>query len=620
MATKQTQFNDFTLPIDGYAAFDALSLKGLIINRLNGTGILTDQNFEGSNLSSIIDIVAYAYHVLLFYLNRTGAEATFTTAELYENINKIVKLIGYKPIGDQTAILPFQSTASKLLAAGTYTIPRYSYFTINGTKYSFNKDITFAKTTNDTEVLTNLQDNNVLYQGGYTEYPTYAANGSPFEILTMALVSPKGQNVIIDHFNIDVYVKDNTATTPSWVQWAASQSLFLERPTATKYEIRLNENGRYEIKFGNNVNGKQLNPGDEVAVYYIQSDGTKGEVGPGLLDTNNKFFFFNTPRFASIQTDTTPANLQLITLTQTSALTFKNNDPSTVYAARESVDSIKSNASNTFKSQYRLITADDFITFINKNYNNIISSTQVVNNWDYIQGHLKYYFDLGVTAPNNESRVLFNQVKFADSTNFNNVYVYAVPKLKKTTSLSTRTNYLNAVQKQLILNDLQATKLTTTEVIINDPVYVEVDLGTQTSSTQPDPALISNSTQLVITRSITARRSPQAISQLVASIFQEYFATTKDNLGALISTTELSNQILQLGDIEKIETITTVGNDTYTVPGISLIAYNPIYPYNDYSVISQDTQLPYFKFPYLKDSAIFIQKIAVITPSIQTLT
>jgi hypothetical protein len=147
MATKQTQFNDFTLPIDGYAAFDALSLKGLIINRLNGTGILTDQNFEGSNLSSIIDIVAYAYHVLLFYLNRTGAEATFTTAELYENINKIVKLIGYKPIGDQTAILPFQSTASKLLAAGTYTIPRYSYFTINGTKYSFNKDITFAKTT-----------------------------------------------------------------------------------------------------------------------------------------------------------------------------------------------------------------------------------------------------------------------------------------------------------------------------------------------------------------------------------------------------------------------------------------------------------------------------------------
>jgi hypothetical protein len=149
---------------------------------------------------------------------------------------------------------------------------------------------------------------------------------------------------------------------------------------------------------------------------------------------------------------------------------------------------------------------------------------------------------------------------------------------------------------------------------------VEVDLGIQGSSTQPDPALISNSTQLVITRSITARKSPQAISQLVAGIFQEYFATTKNNLGALVSTTELSNQILQLGDIEKIETVTTIDNDTYTVPGISLIAYNPIYPYNDFSVIGQDTQLPYFKFPYLKDSANFINKITVTTPSIQTLT
>ena len=69
MANPQQQFNDFTLAPDGYAAFDALSLKSLIINRLNAGNIITDQNFEGSNMSSIIDIIAYSYHVLLFYLN-----------------------------------------------------------------------------------------------------------------------------------------------------------------------------------------------------------------------------------------------------------------------------------------------------------------------------------------------------------------------------------------------------------------------------------------------------------------------------------------------------------------------------------------------------------------------
>ena len=127
MATQNT-FHNFNLNVDGYAAFDALSLKNLIIKRLNSNDVFTDQNFEGSNISSIIDIIAYAYHVLLFYLNRTSSESTFTNAELYENINKIVKLINYSPVGNQTAILPFQATATQQLIPETYTIQRYSYF------------------------------------------------------------------------------------------------------------------------------------------------------------------------------------------------------------------------------------------------------------------------------------------------------------------------------------------------------------------------------------------------------------------------------------------------------------------------------------------------------------
>ena len=106
------EFNDFTLEKDSYVAFDAQSLKSLIITRLNSNNFFTDQNFEGSNLSSVIDIIAYAYHVLIFYLNRSAAESTFTTAELYENINKIVKILNYSPIGNQTSILSFLATVS----------------------------------------------------------------------------------------------------------------------------------------------------------------------------------------------------------------------------------------------------------------------------------------------------------------------------------------------------------------------------------------------------------------------------------------------------------------------------------------------------------------------------
>lgn len=610
-------FDNYSLPTDGYVAFDATSLKNLITTRLNTNNIFTDQNFEGSNLASIIDIVAYAYHVLIFYLNRTGAESTFTTAELYENINKIVKLINYNPIGKQTAILSFLATAQATLQTGTYTIPRYSYFTVNGANYSFNSDVTFTKLTDSTEALTELQENNLLFQGVFNEYPTYIATGEPFEIITMTVVDTNGQNVSIDHFNIDVYVKDNTVTSPSWEKWTTTQSLFLERSNSKVYEIRLNENERYEIRFGNNVTGKKLNEGDEVAIYYLKSDGSRGEVGAGLLNSN-KMFFYRSQRFDSIQKDTTPSNLTLITQNQINSINFSNIDASTTFIEREDVKSIKNNATNTFRSQYRLITADDFTNYVSKNYKNIISSVKVVNNWDYLSGHLKYYFDLGVSKPNYESRVLFNQVKFADSCNFNNVYVYAVPRLEKLTSLTTRTNYLNSAQKQLILNDLQSVKLTTAEIIVNDPVYMCVDIGARVPGEQLSP-LIADESYLEIKRDITAKRNPESLKQEISNIFINYFSTLKDNLGLLVSLTEITNQILALPGVNDINTIRTSSGQTFTVPGISILIYNPVYPENDIDITTQDLQLPYFKFPFLNNPLDFINKIKVVTPSIQSL-
>ena len=621
MATNNNQFNDFNLPINGYTAFDALSLKNLIIARLNSSNSYTDQRYEGSNLSSIIDIIAYAYHVLLFYLNRTSAESTLTTAELYENVNKIVKLIGYNPIGYQTAILPFKATATAKFSNGTYTIPRYSYFNINGTNYSFNKDITFTNnnTGGGNVPLTDLQDNNLLYQGTYTEYPTYTAAGAPYEVLQLVIVNPDEQNVILDHFNIDVYVKNSIDPNASWVLWTPSPSLFLEKSNATKYEIRLNENGRYEIKFGNSVTGQQLVANAQVAVYYLQSSGVTGQVGPGTLN-NKPLFYYNTSRFNAIKSNVISPNLKLITPQESANITFSNVDNSTNFVAAENVASIKINAPNTFRSQYRLITPEDFTNYINKNYSNIIASTRVINNWDYVSGNLKYYFDLGVTTPNVESRVLFNQVKFADSSNFNNVYVYAVPKLVKTTSLSTRVSYLNNAQKQLILSDLQNVKLTTAEIIVNDPVYVEVNLGVNVSGQELTPD-IGNATRLVIVRDVTSKTDADSVKKIAAGVFTNYFATTNDNLGLVIDLAELSNQILSIDGVISVSTqYTDVNNQVHSAPGISLLIYNPIYPYNDIHIYTQNIPLPYYKFPYLKDATNFINQIVVnAAPSTQIL-
>jgi hypothetical protein len=160
--------------------------------------------------------------------------------------------------------------------------------------------------------------------------------------------------------------------------------------------------------------------------------------------------------------------------------------------------------------------------------------------------------------------------------------------------------------------------LTTAELIVNDPVYVEVDLGVKSPSETLTPS-IGNDTFLIINRSVTSKKDATLIKQIVSETIVNYFATTKDNLGLLISITDLTNQILAIDGVTNVTTQRTVDGQVYTTPGISLLIYNPVYPYDDINILTQDVKLPYFKYPYLNDSLNFINKITVVTPSIQSL-
>lgn len=114
-------FTEFNLPRNAYTAFDAVSMKQLITNRLKASGQFPDIDYEGSNITGLVEIVAYMYHVLMYYINQTATETLFSQAELYENINKLIALIGYKPQGYQTCLLNFDFTAKSALPTGLYT-------------------------------------------------------------------------------------------------------------------------------------------------------------------------------------------------------------------------------------------------------------------------------------------------------------------------------------------------------------------------------------------------------------------------------------------------------------------------------------------------------------------
>lgn len=606
--------NQFELPVNAYAAFDATNLKSLMQQRLNEGGVFTDQVFEGSFFNSLLDVVAYSYNVLLFYLNKTSNESLYSQSQIYENINKIVKSLNYNPVGNQTCVLSFSAVAPSTLPQNAYTIPRFSFFNVNGINYTFTNDNTFIKSTSEKEVLTQLMDSALLYQGTMVEYPIYVSIGTPYEQFSVAAVSQDGTNEIIDHNSIFVFVKDETNT---WKEWQRVDTLFLQNPNSEVFECRFNENQRYIIKFGNNVYGKQLQQNYQIAVYYLKSDGSSGVIGPDVLN-GSRLFLMNTPQFTQIFNDVkTPQNY--ITSDQAAALQFTNPFSSTSFSDLEDASSIRNNAANTFKSQYRLITTSDFETFVKTNFGNLIYDVKAVNNWDYTADHLRYLYNIGLKAPNLDSRVLYNQVNFADSCDFNNIYIYLVPRIQKTESTLINNNFLSVGLKTFIENKLRPYKMTTSEIIIMDPVYVAVGLGVASNSEITgkllNPDIVKN-TVLNVGRSPDSRISENEIKNRVVTTIKGYFNISNVKLGQQVDLDFLNTRLLNIEGVETITTSRTVNNQLIEKSGLSFLFFNPVYsePAEDIQIVNQNIILPYFKIPYLYDVENIIKQIVVFTP------
>lgn len=589
---------DFTLNKNNYATFDALTLKQLIKQRLNDGGVFTDQIFEGSNISAIIDIISYSYHTLLFYLNNTSSESLFSESTLYENMNRIVKLIDYNPTGYQTSLLSFESEASENITPNLYTIKRYSFFTVNGINYSFNNDISFNKTVNGVENLTNLSEDNLLRQGQYFEYPSQVSIGEDFEVFTVVVEDTKNkQPVFIDSDSFGVYVRD--IDTGKHEFYTETNNIFLLGPDSLSYEKRINENGFYEIKFGNGVFGKKLKIGDQVLIYYLKSDGESGKISPNQLD-GNKINFFTTTQFEQISQDIYDDNLTFLTPQQTQELSFSNKSSSTSPREKEDVEDIRINSKKLFQSQNRLVTEQDYTAFVNKNFSNLVDSLQVVNNDLYIKDYIGYFYNLGLDRPNDDPRFLFNQLKFASSKNSNNVYLFMVPSIRNVDENNIET-FLSTSQKNTIIEAINTQKMINIEIVPQDPVYNAFNLGLQLPNEDLSTDIIDE-TFLVIKRDINERVSVENLKQQVNNIFVNYFK--ERGIGTLLGLSDIKNQILALTGVTNIITRRVSNNLTIETPNISLLSFNNNYPETDIEIISSDIQLPFFKYPFLFNNTI----------------
>lgn len=600
------EITEYSLPNNAYTAFDAVTLRELLVKRLVDKGVFTDQVFVGSNMSSLIDVVAYSYHVLMFYLNQTSSETMFTESQIYENVNRIVKLLNYNPVGYRTPTVGMTVTASSDLPVGSYTIPRYSFINVGGTKYSINRDISFTKSLTTEELIESIGDSNLLHQGEFIEHPVQIAIGEEFETITLPITDSANT---VDSSNLNVYIKSGfDSGDVKWKEFTQTESLFLESPGSLVYEKRLNEKGLYEFKFGNDIYGRKLAAGDEILIMYLKSDRDKGVIGANTLD-KYKLTLYNSSVMSQVLNSIKSEGTTYITFGQSNNLRFTNQFGSTQPSEKEDVESIKRNAPAFFSAQNRLITARDFKQFIDRTYGNVLLDVQVVNNNDYIDGHMKYVMnDLGVSKPNLESRVLYNHVHFSSSTNFNNIYIYAVPRFEMKSSGTKLVTFLAPSVKTSIVNSLDSQKTLTSDPIMMDPVYIALDLGTTLPNEQPTEELRPK-TRLTVKKTKGSQRDNDMIKQEIVNHIVSPFGSNS-RLGQLIDLNTIYNNIISIDGVDDAY-MTRTDDPEYRDAGISLLMWNPIYS-NDISIISQNLKLPYFKFPYLYDDRCLLSKITIV--------
>jgi hypothetical protein len=206
---------------------------------------------------------------------------------------------------------------------------------------------------------------------------------------------------------------------------------------------------------------------------------------------------------------------------------------------------------------------------------------------------------LGLERPNLDAKLLFNQISFNDACDFNNVYVFCVPRLGAIQNENTPIDLFYA-QKQAIIDKLEDYKMITHNVVIRDPIYIGFNIGLNIDG-EKLTSDIKDETKIRITRSQYDMISKEQIKSTVFNLIKEFFSQTNNKLGQVLNFSDLSLQILSINGVQSLETVRTVNSVEYKTSKLSFIYWNPLY--SNYDV---------FQFPFFYEITNLLDRIEVV--------
>jgi hypothetical protein len=300
----------------------------------------SDYNFEGSALSTLIDLLAYNTHYLGMNANMALNEAYLDTATIRSSVVSHAKTLGYTPRSARAPVAYLNVTInnSSLLSA---TVAKGTKFTttVDGDQYAF--VVNDAVTT--TPVNGVLRFSNLPVYEGTLVTAKYTVDSSNIE--KQYLLTDNRADTTTLRVSVQNSAADLTTTT-----YTLATDISQVTATSNVYFLQEVDGGKFEVYFGDNVVGKAPTDGNIVILEYIVTN--KGSANG-----------------AKVFAGTSVAGETNITIATASAAVGG--------AEPETIQSIKYNAPLDFASQGRAVTTDDYKVIIPKVY----ADTQAIQVW-----------------------------------------------------------------------------------------------------------------------------------------------------------------------------------------------------------------------------------------------
>jgi hypothetical protein len=344
--------------------FDTIKLN--LKNFLKSQSAFSDYDFEGSALSTLIDLLAYNTHYMGFYANMLANESFLDTASLRDSVISHAKMLGYTPSSVRSAkanvVLTYTQAANPAVAnISSLTIPRFTKFAssaLDGVNYSFTnlEEVTVSKANNAFTF-----ENLFITEGTPVNYVfTYDELTNP----TQEFLLPDNN---IDTSTIELIVQNSIADLTQQTFTLASDATTVAGNSAV-YFLEEVTDSRYKIYFGDDILGKKLTDGNIVVVSYLLSRG----------EAANK-----ATKFTILQSVGGLANANIVV-----------NTVATGGSAAETLSKIKFTAPKSYISNNRAVTKNDYIALIQKEY----PSLEAVNVWGGEQNVPPVYGKVFVSA------------------------------------------------------------------------------------------------------------------------------------------------------------------------------------------------------------------------------